>query len=62
MDIPVVASALSKVYMEGRVEVTAVSSVDLRLNKGEITGLFGPSGSGKTTLLSMLGCILRPTG
>lgn len=61
MNVPVETSALSKIYMEGRVEVTAVSSVDLRFNEGEVIGLFGPSGSGKTTLLSMLGCILRPT-
>jgi len=49
MDKPIVARNLTKIYTEGRVEVTAVSSVDLQLNEGEVAGLFGPSGSGKTT-------------
>lgn len=62
MNKPIVTRNLNKTYTEGRVEVTAVSSVDLQLEEGEVVGLFGPSGSGKTTLLSMLGCILRPTG
>lgn len=58
----IVTENLSKVYSDGRNEVTAVSGVDLTLHAGEVVGLFGPSGSGKTTLLSILGCILRPTG
>jgi len=33
-----------------RVEVTAVSQVDLRLDRGETFGLVGETGSGKTTL------------
>jgi putative ABC transport system ATP-binding protein len=61
MSILIIATNLNKIYTEGKVEVNAVSSVDLQLNEGEVVGLFGPSGSGKTTLLSMLGCILRPT-
>ena len=57
----IVSTNLTKTYSDGRIRVTAVSSVDLQLNEGEMIGLFGPSGSGKTTLLSMIGCILRPT-
>ncbi len=52
---------MTKVYLEGHVEVHAVTGVDIAVREGELIGLFGPSGSGKTTLLSMLGCILRPT-
>ncbi len=52
---------VTKVYREGRVDVTAVDSVTLDLRKGEVLLLMGPSGSGKTTLLSMMGCILHPT-
>ncbi len=52
---------VTKVYHEGRVDVTAVDSVTLDLRKGEVLLLMGPSGSGKTTLLSMMGCILHPT-
>jgi putative ABC transport system ATP-binding protein len=62
MNIPVLAENLTKTYADGPVPVTAVSDVHLKLNEGEVVGLFGPSGSGKTTLLSLLGCILRPTG
>jgi putative ABC transport system ATP-binding protein len=61
MGKPIITNSLTKVYTEGRVEVTAVSGIDVELNEGEVVGLFGPSGSGKTTLLCMLGCILRPT-
>ena len=61
MKYPVSAENLTKIYRDGKVEVRAVSSVSLKLNEGEVVGLFGPSGSGKTTLLSLLGCILRPT-
>jgi putative ABC transport system ATP-binding protein len=52
---------VSKVYREGTVDVTAVDSVSLHLEEGEVLLLMGPSGSGKSTLLSMMGCILRPS-
>ena len=34
--------------------VTAVSSVDLKLHKGQILGLIGPNGAGKTTLFDLI--------
>jgi len=58
---PIVTRELAKIYREGKIEVTALESIDVVLQEGEVVGLFGPSGSGKTTLLSILGCILRPT-
>jgi putative ABC transport system ATP-binding protein len=58
---PIITRGLTKVYREGKIEVTALEGVDLTLREGEVVGLFGPSGSGKTTLLSILGCILRST-
>lgn len=51
---------LSKVY-EGVVPVTAVASVDLKIEENEFTAIVGPSGSGKTTLLNMIGGLDRPT-
>jgi len=55
------ARDVTKVYHQGSISVTAVQSVSLRAEQGEIALITGPSGSGKTTLLSILGCILRPT-
>jgi putative ABC transport system ATP-binding protein len=52
---------LTKVFGEGPTEVRAVTAVDLRADRHEITLVMGPSGSGKTTLLTMLGCLLRPS-
>jgi len=53
------AKQLGKVYGTGAAAFRALSGVDLKIRKGELTLLMGPSGSGKTTLLSILGCILR---
>jgi len=40
---------------------TALSDINLTLEKGEFTGLVGPSGSGKTTLLNIIGGLDSPT-
>jgi ABC-2 type transport system ATP-binding protein len=42
-------------------ELTAVDSLDLSVQEGEIFGLLGPNGAGKTTTLSMLATLLKPT-
>jgi len=39
----------------------AVSSVDLRLDPGEVRALIGPNGAGKTTLVGLISGRLRPT-
>ena len=41
---------------------TAVDSVDLTIDEGDIFGFLGPNGSGKTTLIRMLCALLRPSG
>lgn len=61
MTYPIETQNLTKIYQEGKIEVTAVQPADITLQEGEVVGLFGPSGSGKTTLLSILGCILKPS-
>ena len=40
---------------------TALSDINLELEKAEFTGLVGPSGSGKTTLLNIIGGLDSPT-
>lgn len=52
---------LTKVYVTGKIEVTAVKDVDLSINKGHFIGIAGTSGSGKSTLLNLLGGLDRPT-
>ncbi|WP_336974774.1 ABC transporter ATP-binding protein [Bacillus thuringiensis] len=53
-------SDLGKVY-SGKISYTALSHIDLKINKGEFVGIMGPSGSGKTTLLNMVSTIDVPT-
>ena len=42
-------------------EVTAVDSLDLTIEKGEVFGLLGPNGAGKTTTTLMLLGLTEPT-
>jgi len=41
--------------------VSAVDSISLEVQPGEIFGLVGPDGAGKTTLFRMLAAVLKPT-
>jgi len=42
-------------------ELTALKSIDLKIEKGEFLVLFGPNGAGKSTLLKILCGLTRPT-
>ena len=52
---------ISRVYSTGRLSVTALSSVDLRVDPGDFLAIVGPSGSGKSTLMNIIGCLDRPS-
>ena len=41
--------------------LTAVDSLDLTIEKGEVFGLLGPNGAGKSTTLLMLTTLIPPT-
>ncbi len=51
---------VSKTYRLGRVEVSALSHIDLAVRPLCFTVLSGASGSGKTTLLNLIGGLDRP--
>lgn len=52
---------LNRIYQQGKVEVRAVSDVNLQIEKGDFAVIAGPSGSGKTTLLNLMGALDLPT-
>lgn len=51
---------LTRIYVDG-VEIKALDSVDLDIDKGEFLAIVGPSGSGKSTLLNLIGILDTPT-
>lgn len=52
---------VSKVYHQGKIDVTAIDDFSLTVNKGDFAALCGPSGSGKTTILNIIGALDVPT-
>lgn len=53
--------SVEKTYPHRAQGVTALTGVDLKVEKGEFVTITGPSGSGKTTLLLTMGGLIHPT-
>lgn len=48
---------IQKIYDLGKVQIPALRSITLSIDKNEYVALMGPSGSGKSTLMNLLGCL-----
>ncbi len=53
-------AGLTRTFGEGPAAVTAVSSVDVSVARGEFVAVMGPSGCGKSTLLHLLAGLDQP--
>jgi putative ABC transport system ATP-binding protein len=53
---------VSRHYGTGPTAVTALTGVDLIVERGELVAIMGQSGSGKSTLLTVAGGLVAPTG
>jgi ABC-2 type transport system ATP-binding protein len=52
---------LGKVFDTRNGPFSAVDSLNLQVNEGEVFGFLGPNGAGKTTTVRMLACLIAPT-
>jgi putative ABC transport system ATP-binding protein len=57
----IVADRVAKVFVQGEVEVRALSAASLTIADGEFVAVMGPSGSGKSTLLNLIAGLDLPT-
>ena len=50
-----------KTYKMGKVEVPALSNINLEVKQGEFLAIAGASGSGKSTMMNLVGSLDKPT-
>jgi ABC-type lipoprotein export system ATPase subunit len=56
----VVVRSLTKTYLHGHRQITALRDASFEVSQGEVVLLVGPSGSGKTTLLNLIAALDYP--
>ena len=56
----IIFDGVSFEYRDDRNENQIISDLNLRIDKGTITGVIGPSGCGKSTLFKLLLCLYSP--
>jgi len=53
---------ICKTYQTDKIETSALSDINLTINKGEFVSVMGQSGCGKSTLLNIIGLLDQPSG
>ena len=60
-DSEILLADVTKTYVGGATNVTALATTSLAIAKGEFVVVVGPSGCGKTSLLRMIAGLIAPT-
>ncbi|MBQ4428677.1 MAG: ABC transporter ATP-binding protein [Clostridia bacterium] len=57
MDIAIRLDSVTKTYLTGTTQTTALNGISMTVNRGEMVAVMGASGSGKTTLMNIIGLL-----
>jgi putative ABC transport system ATP-binding protein len=52
---------VTKIYRSGKLKVTALDDIDLKIFRRDFISIIGTSGAGKSTLLHLIGALDKPT-